>query len=65
MKKAIIMFIVFFVLDIALIALVEYTNALYLFVAAMFLEVAIFGSVIVWDIAMLKDKHEDDDENKQ
>lgn len=46
-----IMFIVFFIIDIILIILIESNNiGMYIFLAAVFLEIAIYGSFIIYEI---------------
>lgn len=72
MKKAyilpIVLFVVFFVTDIALIAIIENTNGtMYFFLAAIFLEIAIFGCVTVYFCVMIYQKlsHNEKKDEKQ
>lgn len=70
MKKAyilpIVLFVVFFVADIALIAIIENTNGtMYFFLAAIFLEIAIYGSVILNEVMKYNEKKAEKKDEKQ
>lgn len=56
-----ILFAVFFLIDLGLIWFVEAEGALYLFVAAVFLEIAIFGCIIIY---LINKRNDDKDEDK-
>ncbi len=61
MKLPLILFAIFSIIDIALIAIIENTSGtMYLFLAAIFLEIAIFGCIIIY----LINKHNDNNDKK-
>lgn len=65
MKKAVIMFLIFFVLDIILFYVLDGVGpadiSTYYFIAAIFLEISIYGSVILYEVS--KKNNNDDDTN--
>ncbi|MDE7439946.1 MAG: hypothetical protein K2N23_05530 [Clostridia bacterium] len=68
MKKALILLAVFCVLDIILYAVaanLRGSDVLYIFLPAIFLEIAIYGSFIIYEISKLKDKIDDKKDEKK
>lgn len=64
MKKAAILFCIFFVLDVVLFLVLSRENHstyTYAFLPAIFLEISIYGSIIIYDIEK-KNKNKDEED---